>query len=573
MKEKILNLLKSNLFFSVVFNISVMMVCVALTTFSYDSSGDFYNSLSICRNHFYYSNTINYILATLIGTVQYVFTDFNCFVLAQALLSCIAFTSITFVFADKFNKRKSLIISLLLNILFAVNHYSAINSSKTSALLLAGGFLLVLNAINNKKYNLPCWIGVAEIAFGAFFDYKYFFVALGFAIAFFFGDMIAKKKYKFPLKKFFWYFRPYLLMFIFVCIVAVGLNNFSYSVNHATEEAGNYYEYAQLTDSIRNLPYPDYSKYQDEFKEIGISTENDYELLKNGYYDKDHSLNTTALKLVSELQQKESSKSLLYSSSNVFMDIAFHFLALDCYAIIITAFVVITVVYIVFQKRRFGFFPAFYTVTGFVASVLIRYFYSGADYLIYGIWLLMCVLLLYSFNFDQLRPQKKESLPKYRKTYRVVSLVSIAVLLAGYSVVFALNVTRINNSDKPQNLITEIDRHPDKYYVFDPTTSNELMKYTENYMHPMWGFRSGAYDNIDSFGYFHNDEALRKRNMSENIYEAVLSNKKIYVIDKNITFRKERYFTQNYAEDDMYIVYEQIDELNGYKIYEVKLKK
>ena len=182
MKEKILNLLKSNLFFSVVLNVAVMLLCIVLTSFSYDSYDDFYNSLSICQNHFYYSNTINYILAVLIGTVQYVFTDFNCFVLVQVLFSCLAFTSITFVFVDKFNKSKSLIISLLLNILFAVNHYSAINSSKTSALLLAGGFLLVLNAINNKKYNLSCWIGVTEIILGTFFDYKYFFVALGFAV-------------------------------------------------------------------------------------------------------------------------------------------------------------------------------------------------------------------------------------------------------------------------------------------------------------------------------------------------------------------------------------------------------
>ena len=573
MKEKILNLLKSNLFFSVVLNVAVMLLCIVLTSFSYDSYDDFYNSLSICQNHFYYSNTINYILAVLIGTVQYVFTDFNCFVLVQVLFSCLAFTSITFVFVDKFNKSKSLIISLLLNILFAVNHYSAINSSKTSALLLAGGFLLVLNAINNKKYNLSCWIGVTEIILGTFFDYKYFFVALGFAVAFFFGDMIAKKKYKFPLRKFFWYFRPYLLMFAFICVAVIGLNNFSYSVNHATEEASDYYEYAQLTDSIENLPYPDYSEYQEEFNAIGISSENDYELLKNGYYDENHSLNTAALNLVSDLQHKESSKSLLYSSSNVFMDIAYHFVSFDCYAVVITAFVISAVIYIVFQKRRFSFFPAFYAVTGFIASILLRYFYSGAEYLIYGIWILMYVLLMYSFNFEQLRPRKKESLPKYRKTYRIVSLISIAVLFVGYSVVFALNVPYISNSDKPQNLITEIDRHPDKYYVIDPTTATELLKYTENYMHPMWGFRNGAYDNIDSFGYFHNDEALRKRNVSENIYEAVLSNKKIYVIDKNITFRKERYFTQNYAEDGMYIAYEQINELNGYKIYQVKLQK
>lgn len=573
MKEKMLNLLKSNLFFSVVLNLIIMVFCISITNFSYNSSEDFYNSLYVCQHHFYYSNTINYILTTLIGTVQYVFNDFNCFVLAQVLLSYLAFTSISFVFADKFNKKKSLIFSLLINILFSLNHYADIHSSKTAALLLAGGFLLVLNAIHNKRYALPCWIGVTEIAFGTFFDYNYFFIAFGFAIAFFFGDMIAKRKYKLPFRKFFWYFRPFLLMFIFVFLIVIGLNNFSYSVNHATEEASNYYKYSELTDSVGNLPYPDYSNYKEQFNDVGISKENDYELLKNGYYDEDNSLNITALNLVSEIQQKENSKTLFYAANTLFLDIASHFINFDCYAIIIILFTAISVLYTIIQKSRFTFFPVFYVLIGFVSSLLIRYYYIVEYYLIYGIWLLMCVFILYSFNFEQLRPKKDTSVSKHKKAYVIVTCASLICLFIGYSIVYQSDVITVKESDKPQSLVSEIDRHPDRYYVLDPVTANEYMKYTENYLHPLWGFREGALDNIDGFGYFHNDELLRKRNLSENIYEAVLSNNKIYIIDKNITFRKERYLTQNYAEEDMFAVYEQVNELDGYKIYEVKLQK
>ena len=185
----------------------------------------------------------------------------------------------------------------------------------------------------------------------------------------------------------------------------------------------------------------------------------------------------------------------------------------------------------------------------------------------------MCVFMLYSFNFEQLRPKRKTSVSNHKKAYIIVTCATVVCLFIGYSLVFQSDVITIKESDKPQSLFYEIDRHPDKYYVLDPVTANEYMKYTENYLHPMWGFRKGVYDNIDSFGYFHNDELLRKRNMSENIYEAVLSNNKIYVIDKNITFKKERYFSRNYAQEDMVAVYEQVNELDGYKIYEVKLQK
>ena len=112
----------------------------------------------------------------------------------------------------KYNNRKAFIFSAVLNIIYALNHYSQVSSKSTSALLLLGGFMLVLNAIYHKRYSLSCWLGVAEILFGSFLNYLYFFVALGFAIAFFFGDMLAKRKYRLQFQKFFWYSRPFFLM-------------------------------------------------------------------------------------------------------------------------------------------------------------------------------------------------------------------------------------------------------------------------------------------------------------------------------------------------------------------------
>ena len=150
-----------------------------------------------------------------------------------------------------------------------------------------------------------------------------------------------------------------------------------------------------------------------------------------------------------------------------------------------------------------------------------------------------------------------------------MSGLGIVCLLAGYSIAYIINYNPINIKDKPQSLFSEIDRHPDRYYVLDIATAEDYFKYSENYVHPLWGFRNSFVENVDGFGYFHHDETLRKRNMSENIYEAVLTNNKIYVIDKNITFKKERYFTQNYAESGKIVTYNQVNEIDGFKIYEV----
>ncbi len=573
MKEKILSILKSNLLFSLVLNIIIMIFCIHITSFSYDDIKDFYNSFFICQNHFYYSNSINYIFSVLVGSAQYAFSGFNCFVLSLILLSCTAFSSITYVFSDRYNKQTALIISLFLNILFSLNHYSDINSNKTAALLLTAGFLLVLNAIYNKRYNLSCWIGVAEIAFGSFLNYNYFFVALGFAFAFFIGDTISKRKYKIPFRKFFWYFRPFLLMFALVTALVMGLSHYSYSVNHATEEASNYYEYASLTDSINTLPYPDYTEHKDKFTAIGITSENDYELLKNGYYDNHRSLNNNTLKLVSEIQQQENSKSFFFVTGRIFVDLTYHFINLDSFAITISVFVLLSAFFIIIQKRRFAFFPFLYLLTGLIASALIRYFFSGESYLTYGIWLMMYVFLINSFNFDQLRPTKIFSKEKVKKITFVSSVISVVCLLVANTIIFNFSADYNKEDDSLKALFYEVDRHPDRYYVLDTVTEIEYMKHTENYIHPLWGFRSSFLENVDSFGYFHNNEELLKRSMTDNIYEAVLTNKKIYVIDKNITFRKERYFSMHYADDGQAIVYNQVNDIDGYKIYEVNTIK
>lgn len=571
MKDKILAILKSNLLFAIVVNAAVLALCVLLTSFSYDTGGDYYHSVLICRDHFYYSSDVNYILAVIVGTVQYAFPDINCFVLAQVLLSYASFTAITFVFADKYNKNKSFVFSLLVIILFALNHYSSVDSTKTAALLLTAGFLLVLNAIRNKRYSLPCWVGVLLIAFGSFFNYVYYFVALGFAVSFFLGDMIAKKKFRLDFQKFFWYFRPFLVMFLLVTVLTVGLQSFSYSVNNATGQASDYYRYASLRSATDNLPYPDYAENTEYFDAVGLNDESEYELLKNGYYDADAQLNANALDTVYTLQQRENTKTVLYAALDVFSELGSNIMSFDISVLIMAVYLAVSLAFILYHKNRFSFFPLFYVITGYIAAVALRYFYSASDYLVYGLWLMMTVMLLFSFNFVVLRDKMPaERLRRKKNSFMIISCAILAVLLGGYSTVFMLQRSSREPSEVPAMLITEISRNPDCYYVMDPPSYESFIRSTENYAHPLWGFREGYLENLDSFGYFHNTEMLRKRNLPENIYQAVLKGRKVYVIDKGITFKKEKYFNVNYAEPHRHVAYEQKNELDGYKIYNVK---
>lgn len=563
---------KSSFLFAFVLNAVFLATCVVFTSFTYESATDYYNSIYICRDHFYANANINYILAMLIGTVQYAFPNINCFVLFEVMASFAAFTSITFVFADKYNKRKAFVYSTLLNIMFALHHYTNVDSTRTSALLCAGGFLLLLLAIFQKRYTLSCWVGVAEIVLGSFLNVAYFFIVLGFAVAFFFGDMIAKKKYRLPFRKLFWYFRPFLLMFLLVTAVTAGLCQFSYSVNHATEESRNFYEYSATNNEISALPFPDYSEHTEAFEKVGIETEADYELLKNGYYDSNTALNVDALNAVHEMQLKDNPKNFVNISYAVFEDNYAEITQLNRSIIVIAVYLTVSLVFIIYHKNRFSFFPLFYLIVGFCSGFVLRFLYSSKENLTYGIWVFMIVMLLNSFNFDLIRSKKPSSKLRLNNGYLIISCVVIAALAAVNGVIYHHNHITPQEKNSARFLMSELNRNPDCYYVMDPVTKESFIENTENYIHPMWGFREDYLDNLDDFGYFHNDVRMRKRHLPENIYEAVLTNRKIYVIDNNIVFKKEKYFTQHYAGNGNRAVYEMIAEPNGYRIYQVKVE-
>lgn len=576
MKEKTMKFLKSNSLFAFLLNSAILIFCIHISSFSYDTIKDFYDSINICQQHFYYDNVINYFLATLIGSAQFVLNNFNAFVLALVMMSYFAFTSITYVLADKFGKISSLIISLLINILFALNHYADIQATKTAAILYVAGFLLVLNAIRNKRYNLTCWIGITEILFASFLNYLYFYIALLFAIAFFISETIVKGKYKIKFRKFFWFFRPFVLLFVLITAVVICGYQYTYSVNNSSFEASQYYEYCELTDSIERYLLPNYEEYQDEFINIGLN-ENDYHLLKNGYYDEATSLNLESLKLVNDIQIKESNKTIIGSFVEIFTDLFGHIVSFDYTTVLLIVSIILTICFVISHKRKLTLYPLLYFIVALVSSTSIRFFFDNSFYFIYGLWVMYIVLLIYSINPEEFAKEQHKSISFKSKNKiftskrsLVVAFMSLLVVFSMYSVVYITHLPEPTKRKKPSSLYTEIERHPECYFVFDPDTYLDYLKFTDNYIHPLWGFKRSYLTNTDSFGFIHNEKQLIKRTLTSNIYNAILTNKKIYVIDNTMTFRKEKYLKNHYAKNDNSVTYVQQKQINGFKIYSVE---
>ena len=100
MKKFFIKLFKNKLFVSFAVNALIMVFCIYVSSFSYDSYKDYENSLLISHYHIPYNNTVNYLLAFAVSSIQYIFSTINIFVFGQVIFGCLAFASISYALSD-----------------------------------------------------------------------------------------------------------------------------------------------------------------------------------------------------------------------------------------------------------------------------------------------------------------------------------------------------------------------------------------------------------------------------------------------------------------------------------------
>lgn len=569
MKKFLLKLFKNKLFVSFAVNALIMFFCIYVSSFSYDTYNDYVNSLLISHYHIPYNNSINYLLAFAVSSIQYLFSTINLFVFLQVICGWLAFSSITYALTDKFGYKKGIVFSAFLNILFALNHYADIASQKTAAILFAAGFLLVFNAIRRKRYRFMCFLGIAEIILGSFYCFKIFFVALSFAITYLIADLIAKGKYKIKFHKFMWYFRPFLILFVIITLAVLALNNYTVSVNNQNATLQRTYSYYEVTENIANSPYPDYSENEEFFNNAQIQ-KNEYELLKDGYYDENTPLNLESLKLVNSLQNQTGILGVWDSFVDFMSTSALSLANFDSDAMLIIVYVIFVALFLVFHKKTHMFFPILITIQLIVSNTLLRFFFNSYYYTVYISWIMAYCVLLYSIDFLSFKESCNAMLKAARKGTFFVSAMLVVVLLLVNCLVYQSHLHNIiDTKSKPSRLYVEVERHPERYYIFDCKTAIEYTKYSTNYVHPMWGFKKNYMENVDSFGFLHRDAVLQKKG-ADSVYDAAVNLKNVYVIDNYITYKKENYFKKYYStEENKNYFYKLEKEIDGYKIYSV----
>ena len=307
-------ILSSNRSKSLIINAVILTTILLCVQVVYETNDDHTIAKMIAAG---YANIgfVNYYLCKALIGIQTLMPGVNAFVLSQIALSFTAFVVLLRLVMDKSESKLVYLVAVAAITLFSIDHYASIQFTKTSALLISVGFLLLLDsAIGNRHWLYYCE-GALLVIIGSMYRWNTLLPALGYLCAFvgvfvviaLFDGTQGSLKDKAPVFK-------QLAMCLLVVMVAsgcgYGLNKFSARANTSTEQLKIAKEYSSLRARITDFPTDDlYEKYQDECDAINVD-DNDIYMIHKWLFDYDGAASIENLRVLSSLGKQASTDRL-----------------------------------------------------------------------------------------------------------------------------------------------------------------------------------------------------------------------------------------------------------------------
>ena len=291
-----------NWLISLLLNAVVLVGVLACTEMMYETNDDFGIAAKIDADY-PYIGFVNYFLCKLLIAIQNLLPTMNIFVMSQLVCSFVALTVALKVLLDRSNHIAFDVLSVAVIALFSLDHYSAIQFTKTSGLLLAAGLLLLIDNYLHERKIRYFVLGYVLFYLGVMYRQKGMFPALAFAtivLAIWFLTTKLGDIRKDGIKA-----KEVLLLVIFMVLALVpyGLDKMSDAANASTPELKYAREYQAERVKITDYPvYDFYEENKDEYDKIGLS-ENDVYLVTHWMLDYDGAASLENLKKINEINK------------------------------------------------------------------------------------------------------------------------------------------------------------------------------------------------------------------------------------------------------------------------------
>lgn len=293
-----------NWIISLLLNLVILLVILNITGLMYETNDDFTISREIADGY-PYVGFVNYYLCRILIEIQKAFPDTNMFVVSQMALSLVSFTAVIKVFLDRSEHLLGKAMPVIVCAFFALDHYSCIQFTKTSALLMAAGLLwLTDNYLHDRR---PLYFAAALLLFylGAAYRQKAMLPAIAFAVCFVIAWWILNGREYFKGRNLLKESGTVLFLLVLIA-VPYGLDKWSDNMNASTPELKYAREYQ--AERIKTTDYPLLKFYDEDdaaatkYTEAGFSR-NDLHLVVHFTLDYDGAASLKNLKRINDINK------------------------------------------------------------------------------------------------------------------------------------------------------------------------------------------------------------------------------------------------------------------------------
>lgn len=293
-----------NWLISLAVNAAILLFVLHFTDLMYETNDDFAIAEKLAAGY-PYVGFVSYYLCKALIFVQDVFPGINIFIVSQLIMSFVSFTVLFKVILDRNLYIFEIILGAVVTAFFSLDHYSSVQFTKTSALLMTAGLILVADTyINNRDSRLK-FVFYNIVAYALFFAgvayrQKGMFPALAYAgVVMLLWLLLEGKEYfkgRNPLAEI-----VIIIVLLVLAAVPYGLDLKSDAANAGTPELALGREYQAERVKITDYPMIErYEEHKDEYDAIGLS-ENDLYLIDRWIFDYDGAASLENLKKINEI--------------------------------------------------------------------------------------------------------------------------------------------------------------------------------------------------------------------------------------------------------------------------------
>ena len=578
-------LTRNNWVKSIVINLIILIAVMLLTDVTYETNDDYAIACRIV-DEYAHVNFINYYLCKMLIPIQLLLPGINVYILFQIAVSFIAFVFILKVILDKTQSKLSnsenalsgnaaLFINIFLALtilLYSVDHYCNIQFTKTAALLIVAGMLLMIDSMISKRRWYYYIYSVLFLYLGVAFRIDGLIAVIGFSGVFLIFWIIENRQ-KLKSEGYISFKRIciYLLLLAFIAS-CYGFDAASQRANTSNDELEKYKAYSELRSDVVDYPiYDFYSENEAAYDEIGIS-ENDLYLVDHWYLDYNGAASSENLSNILAVDDgaAKSTKSIADAGKSFTGKVISSIKALSFTGIHIILLSVLAVWGMLCLKPRHSLYIL--TIAVLTVCLYLTLFYMGRPayraFYVADLGASICLLYYYSeFAGDAV-----QSNVIHQKLLDFVSVILIVILLL-------LTIPNLQNCgdryDSMQNKImsAELQKHlsqnSENMYImsvsekkFDPDYATPLSAPGRNGENNVIG--TGSWGTMSPYVL----DKLQKYDMVNPIKDLIDNDKAYYIGNKNIE-RLTEYYNKWYGSKDQKVKLIRTEEVSGYGVYRV----